>query len=330
MTRLNITLATGHYDRVLPLRLGEIEADGIALNHLLMPVENALWRMVRHQEFDASEMSLGAHVTLVGSGDSPFVAIPVFPSRFFRHSGVFVNKHAGVSSFEDLRGKTVGIPQYAMTAVIWMRGVLHNEHGVGPEEVRWIQGGLNKPGGGEKIKFAYPPGVRVDSAPADTTLSDMLERGEITALFCARAPEAFIKGSPEVVRLFPDYKEVEQAYYRKTRIFPIMHTVVIKQSLYQKHPWVARSLYDAFVRARQQTYERMRNITSALPVMLPWLMAEIEDELSFFEDDFWPYGVEANRITLDTFTRYAHQQGLTPHQVEVESLFAPNTLDVGK
>lgn len=328
MTRLNITLATGHYDRVLPLRLGEIEADGIELNHLLMPVENALWRMVRHQEFDAAEMSLGAYVTLVGSGNSPFVAIPVFPSRLFRHSGVFINKHAEISSFEDLRGKTVGIPQYAMTAVIWMRGILHNEHGVSPEEIRWIQGGLNEPGGGEKIEFTYPSGVRVDSAPADATLSDMLERGEIAALFCARAPNAFIKGSPEVVRLFPNYKEVEQDYYRKTKIFPIMHTVVIKKSLYQEHAWVARSLYDAFSRARQQTYKRMCNITSALPVMLPWLMAEVEDELSFFGDDFWPYGIEANRITLETFTQYAHQQGLTSYQVEVDSLFAPNTSDV--
>lgn len=328
MTRLNITLATGYYDRVLPLRLGEIEADGIELNHLLMPVENALWRMVRHQEFDAAEMSLGAYVTLVGSGNSPFVAIPVFLSRLFRHSGVFINKHAGISSFEDLRGKTVGIPQYAMTAVIWMRGILHNEHGVSPEEIRWIQGGLNEPGGGEKIEFTYPSGVRVDSAPTDANLSDMLERGEIVALFCARAPNAFIKGSPEVVRLFPNYKEVEQAYYRKTKIFPIMHTVVIKKSLYQEHAWVARSLYDAFSRARQQTYERMCNITSALPVMLPWLMAEVEDELSFFEDDFWPYGIEANRITLETFTQYAHQQGLTSYQVEVDSLFTPNTSDV--
>ncbi len=326
MSKVHITLATGDYDRVLPLRLGTVLPEGIALNHLTMPVEDIFWRMCQHQEFDASELSCGAYLTMMGQDQCPFIAIPVFPSRMFRHSCVFVNTRAGIQSFEDLHGKAIGVPEYAMTAIVWLRGILHHEHGVAPDQVTWIQGGLETPGRTEKVSFTYPPHVRVESAPTGKTLNGMLESGEIAALFTARAPSAFVNGSPHVARLFPNYKEVEQAYYRKTRIFPIMHTVVVKRQLYDRHPWVARSLYRAFTQARQYAYDSLYDM-SALRVMLPWLIAEVEEERAFFGDDFWSYGVAPNRLTLDALTQYAYEQGLTPHKLDVESLFATNTLD---
>ena len=326
MSKVHITLATGDYDRTLPLQLGTVQPEGIALNHLTMPVEDIFWRMCQHHEFDASELSCSAYMTLLGQGQCPFVAIPVFLSRMFRHSCVFVNTRAAIRRFEDLRGKAIGVPEYAMTAIVWLRGILHHEHGVAPDQVTWVQGGLETSGRTEKVAFTYPPHVRVEPAPAGKTLNGMLAAGDIPALFTARAPSAFVNGSPHVARLFPNYKEIEQAYYRKTGVFPIMHTVVIKRHLYERHPWVARSLYRAFARARQQAFDSLYDM-SALRVMLPWLIAEVEAERAFFGDDFWPYGVEPNRVTLETLTLYAYEQGLTPHKLEVESLFAANTLD---
>ncbi len=329
MATVPITLATGAYDRTVPLQLGMVQPEGLTLYHLTMPVEDVFWRMCQHQEFDAAELSLAAYLTMLGQGETPFIAIPVFLSRMFRHSCVFVNTRAGIHRFEDLRGRAIGVPEYAMTAIVWLRGILHHEHGVAPEEVTWVQGGLETPGRTEKVRFAYPPHIRVEHVPPGKTLNELLESGEIPALFTARAPSAFLKGSPHVARLFPNYKEVEQAYYRKTGIFPIMHTVVIKKTLYQRHPWIARSLYRAFEQARTLAYQGLYDMT-ALPVMLPWLIAEIEAERAFFGEDFWPYGVERNRHTLDTFAQYAYEQGLTPQKLAVDSLFAPNTLDETK
>ncbi|MBI4444878.1 MAG: ABC transporter substrate-binding protein [Acidobacteria bacterium] len=326
MPKLNITLATGRYDRVMPFSLGEVVPEGVTVNHLMMPVEDVFWRMVRHHEFDVAEMSLGHHVTLCGSGNSAFVAIPVFPSRFFRHSCVFIHLRSGVSSFEDLRGKAVGIPEYSMTAIVWLKGILQHEHGVHPTEVVWKQGGVNEPGRIEKVAFNYPPDARVEKIPPGETLSHLLELGEIAALFCARSPDCFLAGSPQVGRLFPDYRQVEEAYYRRTGIFPIMHTIVIRRPLYEQNPWLARALYRAFSEARRLTLKRLYD-TSALAVMLPWLIDEIERERAFFGEEFWPFGLEKNRKVLETFLQYAHEQGLTPKLLAPEELFAPETLD---
>ena len=326
MTKLALSLATGYYDRVMPLRLGEVEAEGIELNHQLMPVEDVFWRMVRHQEFEAAEMSLGAYLTLVGSGDPPFIAIPVFPSKFFRHSCVFVHTHAGLKRMEDLRGRRVGVPEYAMTAIVWLRGILHHDHGVSPDQVTWLRGGLNTPGRIEKVEFKIPANIRLEELPAGKTLSAMLESGELDAAFCARAPDSFLNGSPNVGRLFPNAKEVEQAYYRRTGIHPIMHTVVIRRPVYERNRWVAQSLYRAFAKSRELAYNRLHD-SSALSVMLPWMIAEAEEARRFFGDNYWAYGVGPNRTALETFTQYVFEHGITPRKIEVDSLFAPETLD---
>lgn len=326
MAKLPITLATDYHDRILPLKVGQVQPEGIELNHLTMPIEDVLWRMNKHQEFDASEQGFGGYLVQMDRGESPFIAIPVFTSRMFRHSCAYVNAKANIRSFEDLKGKAIGIPEYAMMAVVWLRGVMYHEYGVSPDKVTWVQGGLETPGRKEKVKITYPPNVRVEKAPPDRTLNSMLESGEIAALFTARAPSSFLKGSKNVSRLFPNYKEVEQAYYRKTKIFPIMHTVVIKRHIYERHPWVARSLYRAFLEARQRTYERLYDM-SALGVMLPWLIAEVEETRALFGGDCWPYGIEPNRPTLEALTQYAYEQGLTQQKLEIEPLFAPNTLD---
>jgi 4,5-dihydroxyphthalate decarboxylase len=326
MTKLPLSLATGYYDRVMPLRLGEVQPEGIDLNHLLLPVEDVFWRMVRHQEFDAAEMSLGAYLTLMGTGDSPFIAIPVFPSKYFRHSCVFVNTDAGLQRMEDLRGRHVGIPEYAMTAIVWLRGILHHEHGVSPEQVTWFRGGLNTPGRIEKVTFNVPANVRVEELPAGKTLSGMLESGELDAAFCARAPDSFLSGSPRVGRLFPNPKQVEQAYYRRTGIHPIMHTVVIRRSLYERNRWVARSLYRAFEQSRELAYNRLHD-SSALSVMLPWTILEAEETRALFGGSYWAYGVGSNRKALETFTQYVFEHGITPRKLEVDTLFASETLD---
>lgn len=326
MTKLAVSLATGHYDRVMPLRLGEVQPEGIELNHQLMPVEDVFWRMLRHQEFDAAEMSLGAYVTLVGSGNAPFIAIPVFPSKFFRHSCVFVNTHAGVKRMEDLRGRRVGVPEYAMTAIVWLRGILHHEHGVSPDQVIWCRGGLNSPGRTEKVDLRIPANVKIEELPPGKTLSCMLERGELDAAFCARAPDSFLNGSPNVGRLFAEYKQVEQAYYRRTGIHPIMHTVVISKRFYERNRWMARSLYRAFEEARRLACKRLYD-SSALSVMLPWMISEAEEGRALFGQKYWAYGVADNRAALETFTQYAVEHGITPRKLEVDSLFAPETLD---
>lgn len=326
MAKLTLSLATGYYDRVMPLRLGEVPVEGIELNHQLMPVEDVFWRMVRHQEFDAAEMSLGAYLTLVGAGDSPFIAIPVFPSKFFRHSCIFVNTDAGLKQMEDLHERRIGVPEYAMTAIVWLRGILQHEHGVPPSEVLWFRGGVNAPGRIEKVALNLPAEIRLEELPPGKTISAMLEAGELDAAFCARAPDSFLRGSPKVGRLFPNYKEVEQGYYRRTNIHPIMHTVVIKKTVYAKHPWMARSLYRAFSQARKVAYERLHD-SSALAVMLPWMISEAEEARALFGDRYWAYGIDNNRLALQTFARYMFEHGITATELEVDNLFAPETRD---
>jgi 4,5-dihydroxyphthalate decarboxylase len=326
MNKLTLTLATGHYDRVVPLSTGEVQPEGVTLNHQMMPVEDVFWRMVQHQEFDASEMSLGAYTTLVGAGKSPFIAIPVFPSKFFRHSCVFVHTRPGLRRMEDLRGRRVGVPEWAMTAIVWLRGILHHDHGVSPDQVSWFRGGLNVPGRIEKVPLTLPGNVRVEDLPAGRTISGMLESGELDAAFCARAPDSFLSGSPNVGRLFPNYKEVEESYYRRTGMHPIMHTVVIRRDVYERNRWVARSLYRAFETARQLAYKRLFD-SSALSVMLPWLIAEAEHGRTLFGEKYWAYGIRDNRAALETFVDYMFEDGITPHRVDVDSLFAPETLN---
>jgi 4,5-dihydroxyphthalate decarboxylase len=320
---LPLTLACGEYDRTIALALGDVRPNGIDLTYLRLPVEETFWRMTRHHEFDAAEMSMSSYLLRRSRGDDAVIAIPVFTSRFFRHSCLFVHADSGIERPEDLKGKRIGVPEYQMTAAVWIRGFLDDDYGVKPTDLTWYRGGLEQPGRVEKLTIDIPD-LDLRSIGEDQTLSAMLAAGELDALMGARAPSSF--DGVRVKRIFPDFRTVEADYFRRTGIFPIMHTVVIRRDLLDRQPWVARSLYDAFSAAKDHAMAQIGN-SVALHATLPWLIAEVEETRALLGDDFWPYGVEPNRETLEALARYSHEQGLAARRVPIEELFAPSTLD---
>ena len=326
---IRLSLACGDYDRVRGLRDGTVRAEGLELVFIPLPPDEIFFRQAVHGEFDASELSLGSYVNLLSRGDARYIAIPIFPSRAFRHSGVFVNAQGRIDRPEDLRGKRVGLSEYQLTANVWIRGILEDDHGVHPREIRWYTGGLEEPGRREKIPFELPSDVRVEAIGEGKTLSAMLEAGEIDALMGPRIPSAFRRGAPNVRRLFPDYRAIELAYYRRTRIFPIMHTVAIRRELYERDRWIAQSLAKAFAEAKRRASATIYE-TAALPSMIPWMHDELETMRSVGGDDWWAYGLEPNRFTLETFMRYAVAQGIAARPLALEELFAKETLDTVK
>ncbi len=325
MSDLRLVFAGGDYDRTRPLADGTVRPEGIDLTYLPLPVEEVFFRMSHYQDFDVAEAGLTTYIIRVAQGTSPVVAIPAFPSRSFRHGCIFVHARAGIREPTDLRGKRVGVPTYTMAAAVWIRALLEHEYGVPPSELDWYQGGLTQPGRQELVRLELPPGVRLRVLGPDQTLDAMLAAGELDALVTARIPPCFERGDAPVQRLFPDFRTVEQAYYRKTGLFPIMHCVVLKRSLYEAHPWVAPTLLKALDAAKREAYETMYD-HSALRYGLPWLVAELEETRRLMGPDPWPYGVEPNRAVLDAACQYIHEQGLTRRRVSVDELFAPNTL----
>ena len=329
MNRLRLTLACWDYDRTRALADGSVQPDGIDLVYLAQPVEETFFRMLRYREFDCSEMSLSSYTASLDADDPPFIAIPVFPSRFFRHSCIFVSAKSGIRKPEDLKGKRVGVPEYQMTAPVWIRGILSDDHGVRVTDVVHCPGGEEQPGRDEKIRLNLPPAIRVRPIGPTQTLSRMLADGELDALVTARAPSTFHSEPDKVRRLFPDYVEQEKGYYRRTRIFPIMHTVVIRRDVYRANPWVAQSLYKAFTAAKAKAFE-MYQQTAALPAMLPWMVAHVEETRREMGEDWWAYGLAPNRHVLDAFLRYHHEQGLSRRRFAPAELFASETLEAYK
>ncbi|HTQ73560.1 MAG TPA: ABC transporter substrate-binding protein [Burkholderiales bacterium] len=299
--------------------------EGIDLVYNSLYVEETFFRMLRNREFDVAEMSLSSYCVSLMRDPAPFVAIPVFPSRFFRHSCIFVSAKSGIREPGDLAGRKVGVPEYQMTAPVWIRGILQDEYGVDPASCEYLTGGEEEPGRDEKLSLDLPSKFRVKPIGPQQTLSGMIAAGEIDAMHTARAPSTFRAQPDRVRRLFEDFVEVEKAYYRKTRIFPIMHTVVIRRDLYEKYRWVAQSLFKAFAQAQRRAYEYL-NTSMALTTMLPWQSAHVEEARALLGEDWWPYGLEPNRVVLDTFLRYHHEQGLSKRRLKAEELFAPETL----
>jgi len=326
MPRLRLSMACWDYDRSRPLLDGSIEPQGIELIPVVMPPGELFSRMWRHKEFDVSEISFGDYCVMTARGESPFIAIPVFPSRIFRHSCIYVNAHAGISSPEDLRGKRIGAPFYQMTAAVFSRAALHHDFDVTPESVNWFWGGQEEPGARERIPLNLPPNIKLDAIPPEKTLSAMLDGGELDALITPNFPSPFLRGSPNVRRLFPDFAQVERDYYGRTGIFPIMHTLVINNEVYAQHPWVADSLFNAWVRAKDIAYRELYE-TDALKLTLPWVVSEVEEMRTLMGDDFWPYGIKANKTVLGAFSQYVVEQGLVDRPLQAQDLFAPNTLD---
>jgi 4,5-dihydroxyphthalate decarboxylase len=323
--KLRLTLACWDYDRTRALIDGTVAPEGIELLYLNQPVEETFFRMMRYREFDASEMSLSSYVASLGKSDPPFIAIPAFPSRYFRHSCIFVSAKSGIREPAGLKGRRIGVPEYQMTAPVWIRGILSDDYGVKVTEVEHFSGGEEEPGRDEKLKIDVPSSIRLKPIPGDKTLSRMLADGELEALVTARAPSTFHREPDKVRRLFPDYVEKEKDYYRRTKIFPIMHTVVIRRDVYQKNPWVAQSLYKAFAESKARMMA-LYGQTAAMPAMLPWAHAAVEEARKEIGEDWWPYGLEPNRHVLDTFLRYHHEQGLSKRRFRPEELFAEETL----
>jgi ABC-type nitrate/sulfonate/bicarbonate transport system substrate-binding protein len=325
VARLPLTFACGDYDRTRALEEGTIRPDGIELTYLRLPVEETFFRMMRHREFEVAEMSLSTYVLSLQAEPAPFVALPVFTSRMFRHGGVYCNADAGISGPEDLKGKVVGTPEFQLTAGVWIRGILADRHGVPVDSVRYVTGGQEKPGRIEKAGVDLP-GIDISRAPADRTLSEMLAEGEIDALYSPRIPSPFAARDPRVRRVFPDVVAAEKEYFAATGIFPIMHVVALRRDVYEKHPWVAQSLYKALLLAKQEAAANLYD-SSALRFMLPWLNQDLEQAKELLGDDYWSYGLDANVETLSTFLRYHHEQGLSRRLFRPEELFAPESTE---
>jgi len=329
MSKLRLTLACWDYDRTRALADGRVSPEGIDLNFLPLHVEETFFRMLRNREFDVAEMSLSSYCVSLMREDPAFVAIPVFPSRFFRHSCIFVSSKSGIREPKDLVGKRIGVPEYQMTAPVWIRGILADEYGVDPASVTYFTGGEEEPGRDEKLKLNLPPQFKVVPIGPEQTLSAMLADGEIDALHTARTPSTFYSRPNDVRRLFPDFVSVEKDYFRRTGLFPIMHVVAIRRAVYEANRWIAQSLFKAFQDAQALTYDNLA-VTSAMTTMLPWQVAAVEEARAELGADWWPYGFARNRAVLDTFLRYHHEQGLSARRLQPEELFAPETFEAFK
>lgn len=322
MSKLPLTFACGLYDRMLALYTGEVQVEGVDLNFLVEDnPRNIFDRMAGGLEFDASEFSSSEYISRFVAKQCPFVAIPVFASRVFRHSFIFVNRRF-VKSAKDLEGKRIGVPVYTMTAAVFIRGLLRDEHGVDFANVEWVEGAINSaaPHGNPTILPTVKK-LAISANRSGKSLSTLLEEGELHAIIGTDAPRAFGR-NPDIVRLYPDYRAAEMDYYRRTKIFPIMHTVVIRRDVYERHPFVATSLFKACTQAKDIALRKMR-YRGTLRYTLPWLLAEIDEIDAVFGGDPWPYGVEANRPTLNALVRYLQEQGIIASAPRVDELFAP-------
>ncbi len=322
MANLPLTLACWDYDRTRPLMDGRVKPDGIDLDIKVLRPRETFQRMLDRQEFDVSELSLASYTALKGRGQCPFVAVPVALSKIFRHSCIYVRKDAGISAPQDLKGKRVGTSQYSSTGLVFMRGMLQHDYGVESSNMHWFMGGLNTFVEPPLIPLNLPKEIRLEFLSGTQTLEAMFLAGELDALLSLYIPQAFLKGTAGIARLWPEFKAVEQDYYRRTRIFPIMHTVVVREDVHRAHPWVAQSIYRAFCAARDIAVEGLYD-TDALRVALPWLIDHVEETWRVFGRDFWAYGLEPNRPTFEAVGRYVHEQGLSPRVVRADELFAP-------
>ena len=323
MTR-SLSLACWDYDRTLALADGRVRPEGIELTYINLPVEETFFRMARHGEFDMAEMSLSTYVLTLARSHQ-FVAIPVFPSRAFRHNGIYVHSGAGIKEPQDLRGRVVGVPEYQVTAAVWIRGILEEHYGLPVGSVRYRTGGLRRPGRREKVQVR-PEGVEILPIGEDDTLERMLVEGQIDALYTPRIPEPFAAGEPTVKRLWEDARAEEMRYFEQTRIFPIMHTVVIRREVYEKDRWIANSMLKAFTAAKDLLSDRLEE-TAASPSMLPWSYDEASAARRLMGRDFWSYGLAANEDVLRAFLRYSLEQGLADRAYEPVELFAPGTVE---
>lgn len=322
--RLELTYGGELYDRTWRLYTGEVQPEGMRLRYLHTAIEDLFWRQGKYAEFDVAEYSMGAYLATLKNPDRTFVALPIFPSRAFRHASVYVNADAVVSQPADLANTTVGTPEWSMTASLWMRGILGEHYGVDLTSIDWRTGGLEAAGRQEKAPVLPPQDFRVSHIGDDDTLSNQLLRGDLDGLITARTPQAFLQGDPRIKRLWPDFRSAERAYFEATAIIPIMHVVVVRRALLAAHPWLANNLVDAFETARRPVQRDLLD-TAVCTSSLIWESAYAEEEAAVLGDPF-RYGVADNAVTLQALLNYAHQQGFADHLLGYEEVFAPSTL----
>jgi 4,5-dihydroxyphthalate decarboxylase len=322
---VHLTLAINDYDHVRDLVTGRVPVEGVDLTCLTLSVEEIFWRFSRHREWEVSEMSLAKYCALRAGGDDSLSAIPVFPSRSFRHSAIFVRGDGPVDQPAALAGTRIGVPEWTQTATVWARGLLQHSYGLDLTEIEWVRGGTNQPGRVEGIQLELPERFRVVTE-SERSLNQLLLDGEIAALICPHPPEEFERRSGRVVRLFSDYRSEEEAYFRKTAIFPPMHVVALRRDVVERHPWVAMNLFEAFSQAKRNGLQRAIDPnTPRYPI--PWSFANAQRAEELMGEDFWPYGLEDNRLALEAFLEMAYEQGVCKQRLEPESLFEPQVLE---
>lgn len=326
MSKLNLSVAIGDYDRMRPFVDGTVQMDGVDPTFMLLEPEEIFFRAFRHAEFDICELSLSSYTVKTSRDDCPYVAVPVFPSRAFRHTSIFIRNDRGITRPEDLKGKKIGLPEYQLTANVWARMILETEYGVRPSDIIWVRGGYETPGRVEKIKIDLPSDVRLEAAPADATLSGMLADGRLDGIIGPRAPSCFDQGHPNVSWLFPDPTAAAEDWYKRTKIFPIMHVLGIRRTLLEQHPFLAAAAVKVFNRAKAVALAKLAD-TSATKVTLPFVEEQLRRTRTLMGHDFWAYGLEPNRVTLEAFLEAHHAQGLSSRRLTVEELFHPTTLE---
>lgn len=326
MSALNLSLAVGNYDRVRPLVDGNVKIDGVDPVFMLLTPEEMFFRAFRHQAFDVSELSFSSYVVSLTRDNPPYIAVPVFLSRAFRHTSIYIRNDKGINKPEDLKGRRIGIAEYQLTANVWARAILQDDYGVKPSDIHWIRGGMNTPGRPEKLKVDLPPEIKIDPAPDDRSLNDLLSAGDIDGFIGPRWPACFDEGHPKVSRLFGNSIEVASDYYRRTGIFPIMHVLGVRRELADKHPWLPGALFKAFNGAKAAARAEL-NDTSATKVTMPFVEDQLLAARELMGDNFWSYGVKGNEKILETFLAHHHSQGLSSRLVSVEELFHPGSVE---
>ena len=328
MSKLQLSVAMGDYDRTRALLDGSVQIDGVDPVYMTLSPEEMFFRAFRNTEFDISEMSFSSYLVKASKGESAYVAVPVFLSRAFRHTSIYVRRDR-IKRPEDLRGCRIGVPEYQLTAIVWARALLQDDYGVRPSDVTWVRGGIDEPGRPEKIKLQLPPDIRMESAPEGETISALLDRGEIDGFIAPRPPGGAAAKNPNVGWLFADPTAIAKDYYQRTGVFPIMHVVGVRRQLAEQHPWLPGAVLKAFEQSKAAALDKLAD-TSATKVTLPFVEEQLKAARELMGDDYWSYGVAPNRRTLETFVRHHHGQGLSARLMSVDELFHPATYETMK
>ncbi len=329
MGNVPITIACNDYDRTRPIMDGRVRVEGCDVTYLPLEAEEVFFRAFRDQAFDVSELSFSSYMVQTTRGDCPYIGIPAFVSRMFRHSGIYIRTDRGIRTPADLKGRLVGVPEYQLTALVWIRGILKDLYGIDAHDIHFRSGGQEEAGRDERTPLTLTNGVDLQPIPPGETLCNMLMDGKLDALFTARAPSCYVNNARDIDRLFPNYRDVEKQYYQKTHIFPIMHLIGVRKSLVEKYPWLPVSLYKAFCEAKAIALQEVRDV-SALNVTLPWVEAETLDTIRLMGKDYWKYGIAENAAEIETITRYSYEQGLALRKLTPEDLFDKSTFELSK